>query len=197
MKGKNHVISGLSTILAIDGTVGLVSKLMNNDLYTNMHTTIANFSFIDATINNVINGIITAVICIILYIIGCLIPDIDQEKSTLGRFIHIPVDHRTWTHTIWMVILLAIPAIFAHCFVWLAFGCAVHIFWDSLSKGGICWFYPISKYKTWSSGAQIKNKHFIYLYHTGDITETILTIFTGITSAGLFTLNIMKIIDII
>ena len=41
-----------------------------------------------------------------LLMLGTLLPDIDSKKSILGRFFHLPVKHRTWTHSIWPLIPL-------------------------------------------------------------------------------------------
>lgn len=114
------------------------------------------------------------VLCAILYLLGTLLPDTDSPKSLLGRFIHIPVAHRTWTHAVWIPICIFILSIFCKPVFWLGLGYILHIFWDSLSRGGICWFYPISKYKVYDSGAQIKLHHPVKLYRVGKASEYVV-----------------------
>lgn len=111
-------------------------------------------------------------IWIALFIIGTLLPDIDSKTSLLGRVIHIPVEHRTWTHTIWICAIL-IAASFFVPFVWaLTVGYILHIIIDSFSTGGICWFYPISQYRMLNNGGKIK-KHHKGIYRVGKTSEAI------------------------
>ena len=35
-------------------------------------------------------------------LIGSVAPDIDSERSLVGRHIHLPVEHRTITHALWI-----------------------------------------------------------------------------------------------
>lgn len=112
--------------------------------------------------------------------LGSLLPDIDSKTSTLGRHIHLPFGHRTWTHSIWAVILIALLC-------WklplpgadgLGFGYILHLLLDSVSQMGICWFYPFKKYVymedgVWKRGsgdnkAKCAEGHKIKLYKTSD-----------------------------
>lgn len=103
-------------------------------------------------------------VSILLYLIGGLLPDIDTPYSTLGKIIHIPVEHRTWTHAVWWIAVLCIAGIWWRMLFWLGLGVFVHDLWDSFSASGLNWFYPIKK----------KNKHRIKLYHTGKRSEYII-----------------------
>lgn len=104
--------------------------------------------------------------------LGSLLPDIDQPNSVVGKKIHLPFKHRTWTHSIWFAGLC-----FALCFLhpifrWLFFGCMLHIIGDGVSAAGICFLYPFQKYKEYSSGAFVAPGHTIKLYHTNNKSET-------------------------
>ncbi len=58
---------------------------------------------------------------------------------------------------------------------WIFFGVVVHLFWDSLSYCGNCWFYKLfSDYKEYPGGAKIKKGHTIKLYRTGEWSEYLL-----------------------
>ena len=177
MKGVNHIITNLATALAVDTAIRAVSYAAGSSFYDNL-SQFMHWQFVVNTDSQLVYTAVAALsflLTLALFVFGSLLPDCDQEKSLMGRIIHIPVQHRTWTHTIWFVALLSVLIIASPCFIWLAYGYTLHIFYDSLSKGGICWFYPISGYKKWTSGAQVKRNHKIYLYRTGEESETILT----------------------
>lgn len=117
-----------------------------------------------------------------LFWFGTLLPDIDSDKSMLGRYFHLPVEHRTWTHAIWFVLMLGALSWFVPIFWWLTAGYFVHLFWDSLSRGGVCWFYPFSHYMRFSSGAKVKRGHTWKLYGVGDVSETfVVAVVVGLT----------------
>lgn len=112
---------------------------------------------------------------IAVFLLGVLLPDIDNPKSLLGRIVHVPVKHRRWFHAIYFYLPL-LPLGFVHpMFGWLFFGVFVHLFWDSFSAMGNCWFYKIlSDYKEYPGGAQIKKGHRLKLYHAGAWSEYLL-----------------------
>ena len=125
--------------------------------------------------------------------LGAYLPDCDMETSAIGRYFHIPVEHRTWTHSVWFLLLLAgvsaitglfLPVV-SHVVLWTGIGCFLHIFVDSLSRGGICWFYPLSQYKMYSSGARIKPGQKIKLYYTGKDSEKTTLFFLCFASYAL------------
>lgn len=140
----------------------------------------------------------------VLFTLGTLLPDIDSEKSTLGRyvpFISSVIPHRTITHTIWVVALLGgLSWYFSSVYILaLTLGYLIHILEDSFSKQGIAWFYPIGGYDSFGSGATVKRgKRFKGLsYRTGGTGETVFfyaaivvhvlcfigIIYTGVTGA--------------
>lgn len=187
MKGINHIITGVSTAIAIDTLFRAIS-FEAGDMVYNTVCSAASWRFItnvQSSFENTVIGILVIFVNVVMFILGCLLPDCDQERSIAGRMLYVPVQHRTWTHTIWCVVIFFLMGIAAPCFLWLAYGYTLHIFYDSLSKGGICWFYPISGYKKWASGAQVKKNHKIYLYRTGETSETILTILVSLVGLSM------------
>lgn len=71
--------------------------------------------------------------------VGGILPDIDSRHSTLGRLVPIVPDlikHRTWTHTLWLAVLLGV--------LWppLGLGCILHILMDSITVDGISPLWP-------------------------------------------------------
>lgn len=99
---------------------------------------------------------------LLAFTLGALLPDIDSEDSTIGRYFLIIskwIPHRTITHTIWAVALLAgLGWYFDSIQVMaLAAGYGIHILQDTFSKQGIAWFYPLlGGYDNFGSGAVMK-----------------------------------------
>lgn len=112
---------------------------------------------------------------LVFFYIGTLLPDIDNERSMLGRYIHLPMEHRTWTHAIWLPLIFVLAGFAFPPLWWAALGYVLHLFWDSLSRGGVCWFYPISRYVSYSGGAKVKRRHWVKLYSVGGVSEYIVT----------------------
>lgn len=112
---------------------------------------------------------------LVFFLVGTLLPDIDSERSLLGRCIHLPIEHRTWTHAIWFPLVLVVAGFAFPPLWWAALGYVLHLFWDSLSRGGVCWFYPFSRYVKYGSGAKVKRNHKLKVYAVGEASEYILT----------------------
>lgn len=117
------------------------------------------------------------------FMIGLLLPDIDAETSTLGRyvkFISRAIPHRTITHTIWAVLLLAGATWYFESPLLLALtlGYFLHILQDTFSKQGIAWFYPIiGRYDTYASGATMKRgRKGNFAYSAGGSGELIIMV---------------------
>ncbi len=121
MKGKTHIIGGL----ALSGLLLYYNKTYQWDL------SITTFDYIAGAV------------------LGSLLPDIDHKKSFLGSIIHLPIKHRTLTHSL---IFLFITSIFVLQFnksiaYGLFLGISSHLFLDMLPirSKGICLFYPSKK----------------------------------------------------
>lgn len=198
MKGTNHIITGVSSAVILDTYVKVISDITSIDMYHTMHRYFlwSHIFGIESEIGQVAVTVLVVVLNFAMFILGCLLPDSDQEHSTIGRIIHIPVRHRTWTHTIWAVGIFAAISLFVPCFTFLTYGYILHIFFDSLSKGGICWFYPFSQYKIWTSGAQVKKNHKIYLYRTGETSEKVLTTFIVLAGVSALIYNILLTVGV-
>lgn len=119
-------------------------------------------------------------LAMLVFAFGSLFPDIDEERSTLGRyvpFISRNIPHRTFTHTVWLLIPLYGLAWYLENPFLLAFalGATCHIIEDSFSKQGICWFYPlIGKYDSYGSGAVKKRgRKTAFAYTTNGVFEKV------------------------
>lgn len=182
MTGKNHIITGVSTVIIVDTSIKLLfSKIQNIESFSMFR------DFINKTrISDIISkiaipkiviskaNILPIILCFCFFLIGCLLPDIDSKKSLLGRYIHIPIEHGTWTHTVWFLMIISSLFFLTAYSRWLFYGCFLHLFYDSLSKKGVCWFYPISQYRKYPSGAKVKKGYHIRLYSYGKNSETIV-----------------------
>lgn len=80
---------------------------------------------------------------------GSLLPDIDHKKSLFGSIFHLPVKHRTLTHSLFFLLMLSV--IVAQYNLSLAIGLFVgmfsHLLLDMAGRksAGICLFYPSKK----------------------------------------------------
>lgn len=120
-------------------------------------------------------GIVSKGICGACYCLGLILPDIDNEDSVIGRYVHLPVGHRGITHSAY-VLLPFLPAGFLHSAFWmLGLGMLLHIFVDSFSRCGISWFKPFSGYRRLPSGGKIKKGFHLTLYGDG-LSETIVAV---------------------
>lgn len=81
--------------------------------------------------------------------LGSLLPDIDHKKSMLGSIIHLPVKHRTFTHSLLFLLIVTLLSIqLSQSFaLGLSMGVFSHMFLDMIGKHspGICLLYPSKK----------------------------------------------------
>jgi len=166
LRGKNHIAMNCCTAVCL-AELGAVLR----DVYTGPgHAAVS--SCVDSVAsyfhnNGALNPYLFAGLCVSFFVLGSLLPDIDSPYSTIGRVVHVPVEHRTWTHTIWFVIAFGIGSIWFRPLIWLAFAFFFHLFWDNFSRSGICFIYPIVKKR---------KHHFLKLYTTSSTSELIVVI---------------------
>lgn len=110
-----------------------------------------------------------------LFLLGTLLPDCDTKTSLLGRYFCLPFEHHTWTHTVYACIAFGFFSIWYQSLFWILAGYVLHLFWDSFSACGVCWFYKLfSDYREYPSGARVKKGHKCKLYRTGKNSEYVL-----------------------
>lgn len=181
MTGNGHIVSNCLSAVVLAGCVVYAHNIELNGFNTGECVTSFLFDM------GVLPMSLYCILAFCLYFIGGLFPDVDTKTSLLGRLFYIPVEHRTWTHTIYLPFCLLVLSWFCRPLFYFAFGMLVHLFWDSLSKGGVCFFYPFSQYRYFgSNGAKIKKGHKFYLYVTGKLSEKIL-----LTMLSLFTVPVV------
>lgn len=115
------------------------------------------------------------------YILGSLFPDVDNETSIVGRCFRLPFEHRTWTHSIWAILLFGWIGMNNVFTLWFFMGYVLHILMDSLSAGGICFWYPFQRFKKYASGAFVAKGHNMKLYRAGRVSEgLVVTLICGL-----------------
>lgn len=116
-------------------------------------------------------------------VVGSLLPDIDENKSYIGRrsggiarIVKMIFGHRGFTHSILATLLISIPALLTQMpiFIGLALGYLFHILGDYFSVTGVPLFYPSKK------------KYKIPLYVTGGLREKIIFLLAFGVSVYLF-----------
>jgi inner membrane protein len=121
MKGKTHIIGGL----AISSVLLYCNKTYHWDL------PVTSFDYITASV------------------LGSLLPDIDHKKSLLGSIFHLPIKHRTLTHSLLFLFITSIIVLQFNLSIALGLfvGISSHLFLDMLPvrSKGICLFYPSKK----------------------------------------------------
>lgn len=204
MTGKNHVIANTCSLISIGSGVMWLNKTATNMLSASVNST-TKPGFLQSVIvggNNIIQQFLSVtflnksnmpvplfwLIAVSAFYIGTLFPDIDSENSMLGKFLHLPIEHRTWTHAIWLPICFALLSFIMPVLWWFVFGYMLHLLWDNMSRGGVCFLYPLTKYRHFgNSGAKIKDGHFVYLYRTGKTSE-------GVVIGVIITISVMILI---
>lgn len=171
MIGRNHLIGGYALGAGICfGTYALSKTLpTDNALYDATAYLIQFFTdFGD------VPWFISGLLAFICFGIGSLLPDIDSPNSLLGRYVHLNVGHRTITHSIWPVLILWLLGWLVYpLWAWVALGYTIHLLLDTPSAAGVCWFWPISKYRRYGNGAFVKKRHVLKLYKTSSTSETV------------------------
>ena len=104
-------------------------------------------------------------------LLGSVAPDIDSERSLVGRYIHLPVEHRTITHALWIpVFCIVVGLIWAAPLAWFGLGWLSHIAVDGLSRAGVCYLWPLTDYVRYDSGAFVARDHKSWLKWYGSDT---------------------------
>lgn len=175
MTGKSHLITNTSCAVVITNVLVYASWSYmgwNHDTISKGTQFILN-EFVGN--HSDINKVAWVVMAVLFFLLGSILPDIDSPKSMISKLLHfhLPIEHRTWTHTIWIVMVFGICSIFFRPLMFMTLGYFLHLFWDGLSTAGCCFFYPFEKYRTYGN-AKVKEKHILKLYHTSKATEYVL-----------------------
>lgn len=175
MMGRSHLITGVCALEHAYVANVLIDKINVVPLTTLKQAVQSYLGLKDLSVGILGLTLFTAPLYLGAYFFGTLLPDIDNPKSLLGRIIHIPIGHRKWLHAIYVYLIIAALGRFHPMFAWMFFGVFVHLFWDSFSACGNCWFYKIlSDYREYPNGAKVKKGHKLKLYYAGEWSEYLL-----------------------
>lgn len=201
MTGKGHLISGACLLVINDNLIKIASNALSSYTDVNIFSTYRDYisrmylsDELFKTPLGTILGIIQPVVFLAAYLFGCLLPDVDSPKSILGKHFHIPVKHRTWTHTIWIVLLLFFGSLKVIPLFWISYGYLVHLLVDAFSRGGVCFLYPITRYRDYPGGAHVKSKHIFKIYTPGGKSEDVLCKLMIFSSIAFMVFNIVTLI---
>lgn len=175
MMGKNHVlINGLTGVSLLSVFGSLYTKRNDGFLYEITYQVFSYFypesvkffhmGFSDHTI-------VYLFFSTLFFWFGTLLPDIDSKSSILGSCLYVPVKHRTWTHSIWALIIVSFVGLLHPWFRLMPVGFGLHLLCDQFSASGLCFFYPFKKYIVYDTGAFVAPGHTWKLYHTGRLSE--------------------------
>ena len=172
MLGKSHACINVSATVAGVSLLGIMPQqsLFLNSVYdyfipTCIRTLDNNFLSISA-------GLIWFMMMLFFVVVGSLLPDIDNRSSILGRYFYLPIGHRTWTHSIWAVILFVFLSKYHPFLGCICIGYVLHLLEDSVSAAGICFLYPFKKYISYGNGAFVAPNHKYKFYYVGKSSET-------------------------
>lgn len=115
-----------------------------------------------------------------IFIIGTFCTDCDSKTSMMGRILHIPFEHKTWLHAIWVPLLCLFAGMSFPPASWFALGWLSHEFMDSFSYCGVAYLYPFTSYKKCGFGKQKRGLHIFKCYYVGKQSETIFVCVVGL-----------------
>lgn len=172
MMGKRHVIVNSAIVTSM---YFFCEYARNCQFQSVIPPTIPNqlHQYFYGTMSDSVLQLPWTVVLFVSMLFGTLLPDIDKKTSMLGRYVHIPVKHRTWTHTAWALFILFGLGLLSSIFGAMFVGYGLHLLIDSVSWAGICWFYPIQQYRYYPNGAFVAKNHKCKLYHAGEKSELV------------------------
>lgn len=177
MMGHNHIITGVCALEHVYVVDTLIRRMENPFLLQGLDIVYGKLGIVMPLEMWKDMQVHMLPMFLAAYIIGVLFPDVDNPNSILGKVIYVPVEHRTWIHAIYLYTASFIAGMIIHpAFLWFTFGVFIHLFWDSFSKMGNCWFYKLlSDYKRYPGDAKIKKGNHLVLYKAGEWTEYLVT----------------------
>lgn len=176
MTGKSHIACNVSVAITTGSILRITEKKYNLIGADRIVPFIQGTVYPFLTGRRVMPAFLWWMLAGFLFLLGSVLPDCDTKSSLVGRVVHLPIEHRTWTHSVWFLIPCAIFTWYFPVGFYLLAGYFLHLLFDSMSYGGVCWFYPLSKYRTYSGGAKVKSKHWCKLYRTGQMSEAVVDV---------------------
>lgn len=153
MTGKGHVAHSSILLADITGAVILGELWITMPKFKIIFDNVLSFVNPLHKYGTTILGYIMIGVSILCYYFGVLLPDIDQEYSTITSILHFHIKHlrhRGVTHSVWFALIFLIISLIWSDIFWvfrfISFGIIAHGIADSLSTSGWCPFYPLANY---------------------------------------------------
>ncbi len=195
MMGRSHVIGGAA--VAVMGAAGLtwlsrldlgapsgwVARLpeLSTRIRDAAQWTLDVFELPGAGVSPAMIWYPMAALAGLLFVVGTLWCDIDSKHTMLGRYLHLPLRHRGWTHTDWLFLPAAMASPFepSGLLAWFTLGWFTHLLLDEISRAGRVHFYPLTNYKVYTtpppdSREIVVKRHWVGLYKAGKPSEYIV-----------------------
>ena len=103
MMGRNHVITGVCALEHLYVANELINRADISTLTAAQGIALSCLGVSQlAEPASLRTRILTVLLYLGMFFLGVLLPDIDNPKSMLGRFIRVPFRHRTWLHAIYL-----------------------------------------------------------------------------------------------
>ena len=176
MTGKNHVLVSSGGVISLVAVCGALIPATSYNSAVNLTYTldkVVSWFYPDSIRTKSLGVCLFWTFVLLLFLsVGAMFPDIDNKKSLMGRYLHLPFRHRTWTHSIWFILIL-FPMVYVNAssrMFW--FGYVLHILEDMPSAGGVCVFYPFQQYREYPNGARVVRGHKLKLYYTAKQSES-------------------------
>lgn len=182
--GKNHLVAGAATCVAAAAAGRMI-------LDSEAAALAPAREFVSRAVTDYVvvgdwlgTRLVWAAAAAILFMLGALLPDIDNPNSTISSLLgfSLPVPHRRVTHSVWPCALLFWVGLRFRCVMWLLAGYASHLLLDKPSAAGVCLFWPFTRYETYSSGAFVARGHKLKLYRAGEASETVFVVLVWVVA---------------
>ena len=181
MMSKSHLSCNAATVAALACAAGPIKNLITEvpRVPSEITGALERAGALFMPDGNPAVTVLRTVIGMACFFLGTLLPDVDNRNSMLGRYVYIPIGHRTITHTAWAVAVFALAGLRLWPLTWLALGYFLHLFYDMFSVQGVCWLWPLSRYRKYPGGATVKARRLLPgLYHAGKPSEGVFVAVT-------------------
>lgn len=146
MMGRHHIIVG--SFMAAPAVVTVMKTAASESIAAPMAQVVMSWCLPQPSL-------LFVVLAVVLFVVGCVAPDADQRHSLAGRWVHLPLVHRGWTHTVWALGLVTLVSLWEPTrYLWaMSAGMLTHCLLDSVSRAGVVWGYPFTRYKVITVGS--------------------------------------------
>ena len=184
MLGRNHFICASSILFTMTTThivfdrvrTGIIDNFWGlNPKYLSFFQTIDSkiWSFLGFTDDFSSSLPLLFLLSFVCALFGTLCTDCDSKSSIIGRYVYVPVGHRTWTHAIYVPLFCFIVGQSIVPIAWFGLGWLIHEIMDAFSYEGNAFLYPFVGYNKFGQAKVKKGIHICKFYRCGKTSEKI------------------------